>query len=165
MTAEIPLISATRRHHAIEHATVAILFRRRGRVVSTWGQSDPWGFFLRGRYDRDEVASAVQEALQRLRAGERHLAVTHLCGTNIATAGALAGAAAILGAGRGPKKDWSRAFSASLLATAASGRVGIALQEHVTTDANIGGVTLRAVRLLTARPGGTPLLRVTLATD
>jgi hypothetical protein len=164
LSPEIPFISATRRHHAIEHATVAILFRRRGRVISTWGQSDPWGFLLRGRYDVDEIASAVQEALQRLRAGERHLAVTHLCGTNIATAGALAGAAAIIGAGRGAKKDWSRAMSASLIATAASGRVGIALQEHVTTDAVIGETMLRSVRLLTTRPGGTPLHRVTLAT-
>ena len=45
---------------------------------------------LLGDVPTEQVESAVREALQRLKAGERGLAVHPNCGTNLATTGLLA---------------------------------------------------------------------------
>lgn len=135
---DIPIVSATRRNHAIEHATIAVLFHRRGRTSPVLGRSDAGGFHIHSSFTKDEVASAADEAITRLQSGERHLAVTHLCGTNIAVTGVLAGTAALVAAGRDRRQGWPRAMSAALLATVAAARVGLWLQSHATTDASIG---------------------------
>lgn len=135
---DIPIVSATRRNHAIEHATIAVLFHRRGRTSPVLGRSNASGFHIHGGFSKGEVTSAVDEALNRLRAGERHLAVTHLCGTNLAVTGVLAGSAALAVAGRDRRQGWPRAMSAALLATVFAGRIGLWLQSHATTDASIG---------------------------
>jgi hypothetical protein len=157
---ELPFVSATRRNHAVEHATIAVLFRRRGHSVSVVAHSDPRGFTIRGPFNPEEVESAATEAIARLRAGESHLAVTPLCGTNIAVAALLSGAAAILGAGSG-RRNWPRALTASLLAMLVSGGVGLRLQRYVTTDANTGDVRVAAVSLRRRR-GTMNLVRVRL---
>ena len=53
------------------------------------GHSDIGGFWIIGDVPAELLHAAVQEAIARLRAGERQLAVHPNCGTNYATAGAL----------------------------------------------------------------------------
>lgn len=159
---EIPGISRVRRNHAIEHATVAVLFQRRGRVVSVVGRSDQRGFRLFGPFSREEVAAAAEEAITRLRAGEDHLAVSHLCGTNLAVTGTMAGAAALLTVGASRREGWSRALTFSMLAAVLATRVGLWIQRHATTDAAIGEIRLQRVEESGSLRGGRHL-RVYLA--
>jgi hypothetical protein len=71
-----------RRNHAMEHATINVLrqrFRRSGIV----GMPAEAGFHLRGRAGEDEVITSVQEALRRLKRGERQLAWSRRCPTSL----------------------------------------------------------------------------------
>src|SRR5690606_25967301 len=117
-----------------------------GRIVGVFGRSDPSGFHIYGPFEPDEIADAADEAIRRLRAGESDLAISHFCGTNIATTGALAGGAALLAAGRDRRSGWSNGIAAATLATVASVRVGFWLQKAVTTDALIGDLRVLRVR-------------------
>ncbi len=88
-------ISRIRRNHALEHATLLILNRKYpGRQLA--GHSDLHGLRIIGDVPAEDVQTAAQEALQRLRNGEASLAVHPNCGTNYAIGGALAGAAGAL---------------------------------------------------------------------
>ena len=81
-----PTISRIRRNHALEHATLHILAQRfPGKPMA--GHSNPRGFWILGDVPTEEIKSAVESALARLRAGESHLALHPNCGTNIAVAG------------------------------------------------------------------------------
>ena len=97
-----PPISRVRRNHGLEHATLYVLAERRpGRSLA--GHSDFRGFWIIGDVETPELDAAVNDALRRLNTGETQLAVHPFCGTNLATAGILAGGAAALamfGAGR-----------------------------------------------------------------
>jgi len=159
----VPLVAATRRNHAIEHATIAVLIERRGRPANVIGQSDPWGFVVRGPFTADEVADAANEAIRRLGAGESHLAVTPLCGTNLVTAAVLAGGAALLATGSSRRENWSRALTASLIAMLGAGRAGAELQRRFTTDARIGPVAVQGVSPRGADDGRPQAVRVRLA--
>lgn len=157
----IPFLTALRRHHALEHATIAVLHQRRGRLVSVAGLSDPSGFRIFGPFDAAEIELAAREALDRLRAGEAHLAISHFCGTNIATTGAFAGLAAIIAAGRDRRAGWPNAIAAATVATIAAARAGLWLQRYVSTDANVGN--LRIAGIQECRPlGGNRQVRVAL---
>ena len=161
----VPVVSATRRNHAIEHATIAILFRRRGQVIgNVAARSDHRGFFLRGPFSVEEVQSAADEALARLRAGESHLARTHLCGTNLAVTAMAAGAAAIAGAGFGKQRNWSLGLLMATGATLLAPRAGLALQRLATTDADVGETRITAVREVRAGSPTTRHIRVSLGT-
>ena len=150
----MPVLSALRRNHAIEHATIAVLFERRGRVLDVTAWSDPWGFSLRGRFSTDEVESAAGEAIRRLQAGERSLAITPFCGTNIALAGVLASTAALLARGW-RRSSLANALGAGVLGAAAAVPAGAWLQRRVTTDPEAAGTLVGPVRTLP-----TPLGRV-----
>lgn len=140
------LLARIRRFHAIEHATIAVLFQRRGRQVSVVGRSDFSGFHLIGAFEPDVVAEAVDEALRRLAAGERHLAITNHCGTNILTTGSLTATAALMAAGSDRRRGWSRAMSAAIVATIAAAPLGRFLQRRLTTDPSVEGITVVGIR-------------------
>ncbi len=160
---EVPIVSATRRNHAIEHATIAILFRRRGQVVgNVVARSDQRGFFVRGPFSVDEVQSAAEEALIRLKAGESHLARTHLCGTNVAVTALAAGGAAIVGAGGSPRKNWALGLCLATVATLFAPRLGLAIQRVVTTDAAVGETRVTAVREMKGSSAALRSVRVSL---
>lgn len=99
---EYPLVLKTRRNHGLEHATIHILSARYPGTALA-GHSNPTGFFIVGRVPTEAVRDAVSEALGRLVAGERHLAVHPGCGTNYVVYGAVAGMLAWLGMGRAKK--------------------------------------------------------------
>jgi hypothetical protein len=78
-----------RRNHALEHATIAVMMEKEpGRKFNGFSTDD--GFFVQGVRSIGEVDSAAREALRRLRAGERKLAVHRNCGTTIVAANLLA---------------------------------------------------------------------------
>ncbi len=151
-----PLIARVRRNHALEHATIHVLSRRY-RDLHVMGRSAPNGFILYGDLPTDAVHEAVQEALERLRAGERHLAVHPTCGTNAVAAGTLAGLGAflVLSPRRRSVAEWLGRLPTVILFTTLGfilgQRLGLALQASLTTDPRVED--LRVVAILREERG------------
>jgi len=158
-----PLLSRVRRNHGLEHATLHTLGRRFPRQPLA-GYSDPGGFWLIGNIPTEAVQAAVEEALKRMQAGERNLAVHPNCGTNFAFSGLVAGIAAwlaMLGAGKSLRRRLDRLPLVTSLVTLVlilTYPLGAQIQERFTTDANLGD--LRAVQIDRFERGGMPLQRV-----
>ncbi len=124
------LIRRTRRNHALEHATIALLSRRHPHVQVV-GLSGPRGFMLFTNLSLPEVFPAVNDALELLQAGHTSLAIHEQCGTNLVAAAALTTAVTALGLRRQRERGlWAR------------------------IEGFLNLVTLNAVALLLARPLG-----------
>jgi uncharacterized protein YqhQ len=153
---EYPVISRVRRNHGLEHATLHILSQRHPKLPLA-GHSDTRGFWVLGGVSTEDVTSAVQEAMQRMQAGEHNLAVHPNCGTNFVTSGVLASLAAFVamfGAGRRLRDRLERLPLAASLATIAliiSQPLGLRLQERVTTSGELAG--LQVVQITPSRRG------------
>ncbi|HEX7975489.1 MAG TPA: DUF6391 domain-containing protein [Anaerolineales bacterium] len=149
-------VSRIRRNHGLEHATLHILAGRYPKT-SLAGHSDMGGFWILGDVSTEDVRSAVSEGLQRMKDGERNLAVHPNCGTNFVTAGTFAGVAASLamfGAGRRFRDKVERVPLAASLATMAlmlAQPLGLIVQEHVTTSGVPG--TLEMVDVIPSNRG------------
>ena len=144
-----------RQHHGIEHATVTLLSQRI-KGAQLVARSDFAGFTVFGEVDTADLAAAAAEALARLQAGERDLAIHPNCGTNLAAAGILSGVAAFV-ASSGQRRSlwWERLPSAILAATLAllaAPSVGRWLQEHVTTSSQVTGLRIATVARLPDGP-------------
>jgi hypothetical protein len=157
------MFSRIRRNHGLEHATLHLLAQRHsGRSMA--GYSDAAGFWLMGDVPTEDVHSAVNEALRRMRAGEHRLALHPFCGTNFATAGilaSLAAFAALTGVGRSWRSRLERLPMAASLATLAlivAQPLGLMLQENVTTSGDPGDLEIVEVRPV--RRGQMPAHRV-----
>ena len=90
----------------------------------------------------------AHQALERLQGGEASLAVSPLCGTNIAVAGILAGAGsylAIESSRKGGLDAISRAITVGMLAVLASQPLGRLVQKHYTTSPDLEGVRIVSV--------------------
>lgn len=151
-----PVIARLRRNHGLEHATLHILAQHNPKRRLA-GHSDAAGFWILGELTTQELQSAVQEALRRMQAGEKSLAVHPNCGTNFVTSGVLTSLAAFIalfGAGR-RTRDWlERLPLAATLATLAliiSQPLGLLLQERVTTSGQPGA--LEVVKITPSRRG------------
>jgi len=127
------LILRTRRNHALEHATIAVLFEREGQRGGVAALSDPWGFGILSSFDSDVVGEAAAEALHRLRAGQANLAITDLCGSNLIVTGVLA-AVTVMVAGRGKWRNLPTAITAAAFASVAAKPLGRWVQQNLTTD-------------------------------
>jgi hypothetical protein len=147
---DLPLISRIRRNHGLEHATLTTLARRFPNQPMA-GYSDLGGFWIIGNLDTEALADAVTEALERLRKGERSLAVHPSCGTNYATAGVLAGTAgalAMLGSGKRLRNKLERLPLAAALATLAiiiAQPLAMIIQSRVTTCGEPGRLALTQI--------------------
>ena len=145
-----------RRNHGLEHATLHMLSKRYPRQ-SMAGHSSPTGFWIIGEVATEDLGSAVDEALQRLRNGERKLAVHPNCGTNFVTTGllaGLAGALAMFGAGKRVRDKLERlplAMFSATLTLVLTQPLGLKLQEHVTTSGDPGD--LRVVEIIPTQRG------------
>lgn len=151
-----PIVDRIRRNHGVEHATLQILSRRYpNRSMS--GHSDGGGFWIVGEVANEDVRSAVEEALIRLRAGESNLALHPNCGTNFVLSGmlvALAGFVAFFGAGSRLRDRLERiplAASLSILTLILANPLGIIVQREVTTSSIPG--SLEVMRVTTTRRG------------
>ena len=151
-----PWLSRIRRNHGLEHATLHVLAKRfPGKSMA--GHSDTKGFWLLGDVPTEEVESAANEALERMKAGEKNLAVHPNCGTNFATAGTmagLAGAAAMFGVGPRKRDKLDRLAMAATLATMAlmvAQPAGTFLQKYFTTSGEPG--SLEVVEIIPSQRG------------
>jgi hypothetical protein len=146
---DIPVISRIRRNHGLEHAAIHILSKKHP-GVSLVGHSDPSGFWLIGNLKTEQVQDGVQTALDRLRRGERKLAVHPNCGTNFVTSGVFAGlaaAASLLGARRATDKfaRLPMAMALATLALIAAQPFGFIVQERITTSGDPGELEIAEI--------------------
>jgi Domain of unknown function (DUF6391) len=147
---DFPPISRVRRNHGLEHATLHILAQRHPRT-SMAGHSDVGGFWILGDVPTEDIQSAVDEALKRMKAGEEDLAVHPNCGTNFVVSGTMAGLAAwfaLFGAGKRLRDRLERIPLATSLATMAlilAQPLGLTLQARVTTSGKPGNLTVAEV--------------------
>ncbi|MDP2950087.1 MAG: DUF6391 domain-containing protein [Chloroflexota bacterium] len=144
-------IAAVRRNHALEHATIANLMGKVGQPTRMVGRASPGGFYLYGDIPTDKVRESAVEGLARLKRGEWQLAVSPLCGTNLAVAGILAGLASVLAIGnRGRFERLPNVLTAAVLALVGAQPLGRLVQRHVTTSADLDGLEIEDV----SRAGG-----------
>jgi hypothetical protein len=141
------VIRQTRRNHAFEHATAHFLARK-VRNLRVSGISAPFGFVLlhNGKAEHGEAAAA--EALEALKAGKRQFALHPNCGTNLVTAGLLTTLVGwlFLGGRRASYRNFNRALPLMMLAVYFSQPLGMKVQEHVTTDGDVGEMEIAAIR-------------------
>jgi hypothetical protein len=129
-----------RRNHALEHATIVVMMEREpGRKLNGFSTDD--GFFVQGVRSIAEVESAAREAMCRLRAGEKGLAVHRNCGTTIVAANLLAAifflGALGLGFALGGQWLYLLIVGGVVLAFALRVPLSLLLQRFVTTDADL----------------------------
>jgi len=140
-----------RRNHGVEHATLHLLSQRYP-LQPAAGHSDSRGFWILSNLPGQVVEDAAREALQRLRSGQRHLAVHPNCGTNFVTSGIFAGLAAwfaLAGSGNRLRDRLERLPLAAALATVAlilTRPLGGFLQQTVTTSGNPEGLEIVSIR-------------------
>jgi hypothetical protein len=140
------LAEAVRRNHALEHGTVSIMLARLG-PVRLVGRAVTDGFYIYGRVPTETLDSCAHEALSRLKQGEATLAVTPLCGTNIAVAGILAGLGSALAMGRKPRFErLPNVCTAAMFGVLAAQPLGRLVQQHITTSPNVQSVAITGVR-------------------
>jgi hypothetical protein len=130
-----------RRNHGLEHATVSVLLA---------GRATADGFYIVGQVDEATLRSCAAEALSRMQRGEASLAVSPLCGTNIAVTGAVTAAATMATLARTPREGFrdrfGNAFTAAMLGVVLAQPLGRFVQAHLTTRADLDGFELVEVR-------------------
>ena len=152
---DLPPYLATRRNHALEHATLKILARKyNDRDLA--GHSNPTGFFLFGNIVLEDLRDALQEAMSRLHAGERELAIHPGCGTNMATSLILPATFMWLPLQGKRSNRWRLllvpvALSFAVFGYLLSKPLGPWLQRNITTEADLGG--LQVVEVAPVRKG------------
>jgi hypothetical protein len=141
-------IVRTRWNHAIEHATIHILSRMRP-FTSMAGRSNSRGFYIYGDIPTEMLTQAVEEAIRRLRAGERQLAIHPNCGTNMLSSAVLAAGGTVLGMSGTRQRGWIEkgpaAVLGALIGVVLGQLVGLRLQAHLTTDANLPDVRIAGI--------------------
>ena len=141
-------IGTVRRNHALEHATITVLLRKLGHDVRMVGRATGDGYYLYADVPTSLLEESTAEALARLKGGEGHLAVTPLCGTNIAVAGAMTAVAALLALGNGTNRTEKlpNAILASMLAVIAAQPVGRLVQKYLTTSPDLADTEIVAIK-------------------
>jgi len=139
-------IDAVRRNHALEHATVAVFLARHG-PTRLAGRASGDGFFILGNLPDDALRSSANEALRRLQAGESELAISPLCGTNIAVTGLLTATAASAVLASGTRRSrFGTAVTAAMLAVIAGQPLGRLVQRYLTTRPDLEHVEITDIR-------------------
>jgi len=145
------IIDKIRRNHGLEHATITLMLAEQGpmRVV---GRSDHSGFWVYAKVETERLRGYVNEALSRLQKGEESLAVSPLCGTNIAVAGILAGLGSYiaLAGGTARRGGLSRAVLASIIGVVASQPIGRLVQKYATTSPELADASIVSVERISA---------------
>lgn len=152
---DLPPYLATRRNHAVEHATLKILARKYDDKTLS-GHSNPTGFFLFGDIALQDIRDAIDEAMRRLRAGERDLAIHPGCGTNVATSLVLPATLAWMPLQGARSNRWRLllipiALTLALFGYLLSKPLGPWLQRNITTEADLGD--LRVTEIVAVRKG------------
>lgn len=142
------IVGTVRRNHALEHATISVLLRRLGRDIRVVGRATRDGYYLYANIPQELLEESTNEALARLKSGEGHLAVSPLCGTNLAVAGALAGVASMMALGSGGSRGerMPNVIMASMLAVIAAQPVGRLVQRHLTTSPDLSDTEIVGIK-------------------
>jgi hypothetical protein len=141
------IVGSVRRNHALEHATITVLLSKLGREVRMVGRAARDGYYLYADVPEQLLDESTHEALARLKSGEAHLAVTPLCGTNIAVAGALTGIASVVTMGRSRRmENMPNVILAAMLAIVASQPLGRAVQKYLTTSPDLADTQITGIR-------------------
>jgi hypothetical protein len=164
---ELPIISRVRRNHGLEHATIHVLSAHHPKLRMA-GRATPNGFFLYGDVETEDIAAAADEAIQRMLAGERQLAVHPGCGTNLVTTGLLAGMLSFLSTLTMDKRArWYDQLPnmavAGVAGVALSKPLGPWLQANVTTSADMEGMRVRHIVRSQTGPMTTHFVETTTA--
>ncbi len=129
-------ITLIRWNHAVEHATIHILSRMLP-YVSMAGRSNKNGFYIYGDLPTEMLRSAVQEAIDRILAGEHQLAIHPNCGTNMVSSAVLAAGGTMLATTgtkhRGLSEQVPAGILGALMGVVLGQVVGLRLQAQVTT--------------------------------
>ena len=142
----LEMINAIRQNHALEHATIALLFKRLEGKVRLIGRAGLGSFHIYGDIPTDIIEEAAREALQRLQEGDEELAVSPMCGTNLVVSGILAGLASIIaGRKRRGLSKLSSVIQASIIAMLIAQPLGRLVQKHLTTTADLTNVSIMRV--------------------
>lgn len=150
------IITSLRQNHALEHATTSLLTRKLGLKVRMIGRASIDGFYIYGNVPTEAIQEAATEGLARLQSGERELAVSPFCGTNIVVAGMMAGLACFLTlGGKDRRRRLPQAMMAATWAIIAAQPVGRAVQQYLTTSSGLSDVTIKRI---TRRGVGTRIL-------
>ena len=120
------------------------------------GHSNPTGFYLMGGFSKEEIQEAADEAMRRIRAGEKELAIHEGCGTNIATSTLLPAMFAFVPMQQARSNFWRLflipfAIGLAVVGYFLSKPLGPWLQRNVTTEANLGN--MRIVDIIPVRKG------------
>ena len=146
---DLPPFLATRRNHAVEHATLKILARKYN-DKNLAGHSNPTGFFLFGDMTTEDIRTSIHEAMTRLRAGEHDLAIHPGCRTNLATSMVLPASFAWIPFQGTRSLRWRLLLIPVALGFALFGYVLSKplwpwLQRNVTTQADLGNLQLMEI--------------------
>jgi len=143
--------SLVRRNHALEHATLHVIAQSHPQIRLA-GHSDAEGLYIIGDISTQELYAALEEARQRLQAGEHHLAVHPNCGTNLVISGGLAAIAGALAIRRMKAKSlwewldqWAFVMLLGVIALSVAQPLGIMAQERVTTNAELQGLKVFSI--------------------
>ena len=153
-------IIGTRRNHALEHATVALLLEK-GIKPPMGGYSVPSGFLIWSRAPAHDVSTVASEALDLLRDGHHDLAISPYCGTNIAAGVFIGGLTASLLKKRahGILPKLAAAAAAIAVASMLSRPIGELIQRRFTTLADARGMQIVSSRQLIDWPVNVVWLR------
>ena len=136
-------------NHAIEHGSLHILSRMLP-YVSMAGRSNSRGFYIYGNVPTEAVRQAVQEAIDRIEAGEHQLAIHPNCGTNMIASAVLAAGGTMLATTstrrRGLMEQIPAGVLGALMGVVLGQVVGLRLQAHVTTNANFTGAHITEIQ-------------------
>ena len=155
MILDLPPVLATRRNHALEHATLHVLEDRQpDRHLA--GHSNPTGFFIFANVTTEELKTSISQALTRLRSGESNLAIHAGCGTNMATSLLMSSFFAFLPVSGRKSTLWRVLMLPvgvlfAVVGYALSQPLGPWLQANVTTEADMGD--LRVLEVVPVRKG------------
>ncbi len=105
--------------------------------VSMAGRSNKNGFYIYGDLPTEMLRSAVQEAIDRILAGEHQLAIHPNCGTNMVSSAVLAAGGTMLATTgtkhRGLSEQVPAGILGALMGVVLGQVVGLRLQAQVTT--------------------------------
>ena len=142
----LDFLKRIRRTHALEHATITIAQSRMDEQGILGGNSTHWGFFVYGNVPTELLSQAAEEALNRLKSGEKHLAISPFCGTNLVVGAALAGLACSWAMGSERRlSNIPRVISYALGAILLSRPIGSLVQKHLTTDGYVGRLSIKDI--------------------
>ncbi len=120
-----------------------MLIQKVGVSTRLMGRSTADGFYIYGNVPTEAVSQAANEGLSLLRQGDHSLAVSPLCGTNLATAGILAGLASFMVTGRKNRsEDLPRILLASTIAVILAQPIGRLVQKHITTSPHLDDIDI-----------------------